>query len=1263
MKNLRFVVLTLLELALCLCVAGLFSEPLAAQTTYGSIAGTVTDASGAAIADAQVTLTNLATTEKRVAQSGSDGLYDFVNLLPSRYSIVAEKTGFKRVTRPELIVEVGQSVRIDVILQVGDVNQTIEVTSETPLLQAETSSIGQVVEERKATELPLNGRNVFNLITLAPAVIPQGSSGGTPVGVNPFGWGNYQVNGSFGNESAEYLDGQPLNIGYINLPVLIPTQDSIQEFKVQTSNLGADWGKFSGGVINLSTKSGSNGLHGEAYEYLRNKVLDANDFFLNKAGQKRPPFTQNQFGANAGGPLVIPHVYDGRDKTFWFFSWEGFRLRTGSAFTTTVPDPKTESNFAGGNFSSLCATGFTGPGGICADKDPKTGAFVDQVFDPCGGTVATAVACPNYKGSPTPFAGNIIPTARLNPTSLALLKFIPPATGTGTPGVIGNNFFTNNFTTATSGGGNQNQVVGRLDQRITDNQHIFFRYSYWNVLDLPVDPLGTGLCADRCSEKYASSTPALGYNWTVTPNTIVSVNASLSRFAYNRAPTNSGFDLTTIGWPAQYNAAIPSGARTPPTPCIFNFADNITCSQGQSFITDRNTQWDLSPNVTLVRGHHTVKLGFQLEIGRDNYAQTNVASGAFAFCGAGLSCFSSFSFADFMLGFADNPSSVENHFFGQAVVPALVAGQQIYRGFYVDDTFRVTNKLTLNLGIRYELQGPWSERFNRQSEFDPTAVNWLANPGVTAGLTNVPGLPGLKGDVSLVSTSQRTNIPLQKDNVSPRLGFAYSWDAKTVIRGGYGIFWVPNYVSFGLNPNNDFVNDATTSYTGTINGTVPVNTINTPFLPEVVPPVGRTLGALGTSMYATQVVQNFTIADYHDHPAAYIQQWNINIQRNLPWNFFVSAAYVGSKGTHLALYDSQINQLGDNFFASAAPQCAAQSADIAAFNAANPALKPLPTRCSGTPPPQVVGAPSVTLLQSVPNPFFDPTTQTAYALSGPTTTNAQLSRPFPQYTGLKLGGQGDYDSIYHSLQLTVERRFAGAGSLLVAYTNSKLITNADTLTNWLEAATGSIQDFTNLKGERSLSSQDVPQRLVISYVLDLPFGHGKRYISNATGVVDKLVSGWGVDGVTVFQKGFPLVFSNGNPNYTTSFGGGSRPNYVPGCSKGAPSGGLGNKLNEWFNTACFVSPADFTFGTESRTDSNLRGSGVNNFDFALFKRTQFGPDNRLGLEFRSEFFNLFNRTQFAPPNTSVGAANFGVVTSTAGGTNPRLIQFGLKFIF
>jgi hypothetical protein len=479
------------------------------------------------------------------------------------------------------------------------------------------------------------------------------------------------------------------------------------------------------------------------------------------------------------------------------------------------------------------------------------------------------------------------------------------------------------------------------------------------------------------------------------------------------------------------------------------------------------------------------------------------------------------------------------------------------------------------------------------------------------------------------------------------VGFAYSFNPKTVVRGGYGIFYIPNYLSFGLNPNNDPVNDATTSYTGTVNGTVPTNTINTPFLPSIVPPVGRTLGTVGTQQYMTQTVQSFAIADLGNHPAGYVQQWNLNLQRELPARFFVSAAYVGSKGTHLELYDSEFDQLGDNFLSQAATQCAAQVAVTA-------------TRCVGS---AAAGVPQVTALQSVPNPFFDPTTKTAFALGSPTTTTGQLNRPYPQYSSLRLAGQGNYDSSYNSFQLTVERRFTSGGSLLAAYTNAKLISNADTLTNWLEGGgTGAIQDYNNLKGDRSLSSQDVAQRLVISYVVDLPFGHGKRYLSGASGYMDKLVGGWGMDGVTVFQSGFPLVFTNGAPNYVTLFGAHSRPNVVAGCNKASPLSGRG-QLNEWFNTACFTQPADFTFGNESRADPTLRGSGVRNFDFALFKRTRFGPDERLGLEFRSEFFNIFNRTQFAPPNASFSSSNFGVVSSTEPGTNPRLIQFGLKFVF
>ena len=482
----------------------------------------------------------------------------------------------------------------------------------------------------------------------------------------------------------------------------------------------------------------------------------------------------------------------------------------------------------------------------------------------------------------------------------------------------------------------------------------------------------------------------------------------------------------------------------------------------------------------------------------------------------------------------------------------------------------------------------------------------------------------------------RNNLPLRSWISRRELVSPYSIDSKTVIRSGYGIFWIPDYVSFSSNPLNDMVNGGATTYTGTVDGSHPVNTIALPFPAGIAQPPGRTLGTQGTQQFLTQVVQSITEVNPGNHPQGYVQQWNLDLQRELPLGFFVSAAYVGSRGTHLAQYSQQINQISDALLAQAAAQV-------------NPSL-PNPRQ-------------NVTLVQPTPNPFF--INGQALALAGPTTTVGQLLRPFPQYAGVQLAGQGSYDSIYHSFQLTVQRRFADAGSLLVAYTNAKLISDTDTLTAWVEPGVGGIQDNNDLRGERSLSSQDVPQRLVISYVLDLPFGKGKKYLGGAEGMTDKIVGGWGVDGVTIFQRGFPLVFTNGQVNGTTLFGGGSRPNRVPACDLNVSSN-ANSGLAGWFNTACFSAPPDFTFGNEPRVDSRLRAAGITNFDFAVFKRTRFGSNERFGLEFRTEFFNIFNRTQFAPPNTMCCTANnpnFGVVTATAAGTNPRLVQFALKFLF
>ncbi|MGD0570755.1 MAG: TonB-dependent receptor [Candidatus Sulfotelmatobacter sp.] len=1221
-------------LSLSFVVLGLHLSAYA-QSTYGSVTGSVNDNTGAVVTDANVTLTNLGTGEKRTQSSGADGIFTFVNLFPGQYRVDVEKQGFKHFVRNPVTVEVQQDTHIAAALQVGEVSQVVEVTSETPLLQTESASLGQVVDQRKADELPLNGRNIFNLITVSPAAVAQGGSGGSPVGQNPFSWGNYQIGGSFANQGAEYLDGQPLNIGYINLPVIIPTQDSIGEFKVQYSNLGAEWGKFSGGVTNLSTKSGTNDWHGSVYEYFRNKVLNANEYFNKQselmAGTSNTPlpWEQNQYGFQLGGPVI-------KNKTFFYTSWEQYRQRTSAAFTTTVPGP----GMLTGNFSALCTAGFSASG-VC-------NSTAGEIFDPY--TVNSPGGRQPYgldPGDPT-CPGNCIPSAEFSMADGILGGLYYPAANL--PGTV------NNYHTAYATGGNTNEFVARGDQNIGTKTRLFGRYSYYGLLDLPENPLGTGLCLDRCAEKYHSKLLAFDVNHVLTPTTILDVNISGSRFVYARQPLLSGYDLTTLGWPSTYNAP-PSSMRTPPTP-EFPFPNDVGHSQGNSAIGDHNTQYNLSPALTLIRGKHTIQAGIQYEIGLDNYFQTNIASGAFGYQGNWTSSTatatdgSGFPYADFLLGLALNQGSFAgNQSEGVAQVPAQTKGKQTYRGFYVNDTWHVTPKFTASLGLRYELQGTWSEAYNRLTYWDPNATN-----GTVTGCSGVAGST-CPGDAMYVGTgpnSSDNNLPLDKKAFSPRIGFAYSPDQKTAVRAGYGIFFIPNYISFGLNPDNDVVNLASTDFTAstdsymtpysTLDGNTCTLTGNTfagfscansgPFTAGgIILPPGRN----ATPSLSAFVAANGspTLAPYLTPKYGYVQQYNLDIQRQLPGGFFADVAYAGSRGVHLQQYSTNVDQIPDSFVAEAAAQYAA-----------NPAATP-------------------TIATLISNPMMG--TSANATIGGPMIAAGQFDRPYPEYTGLNLGGYGCCFSDYNALQATVTRRFQGGGTLLVAYTNAKLLTNTDTLTSWLEGPTGgvgSVQDWNNLAGEKSLSSQDVSQRLVISYVLDLPFGHGRAYASNLTGVANGLVSGWGIDGITTLQRGFPLKISWAGAATgleAANLGiANIRPNVVPGCDK--KSGG--GSIAQWFNTSCFAAPPEWGYGSESRTDATLRTPGIDNFDFAVFKRTTI--KEKVGVEFRTEFFNLFNHPYFSPPgegyNGTATGNGFGQITSTVFGgvaNAERLIQFAL----
>ena len=773
----------------------------------------------------------------------------------------------------------------------------------------------------------------------------------------------------------------------------------------------------------------------------------------------------------------------------------------------------------------------------------------------------------------------------------------------------------------------------------------------------------------------------------VTRNTILNVNASISRFTYLRGPINDNFDMTQEGWPAAYNPLVPSIERTPLTPCFGQTNSPVGCSQGQSAIYDANTQFNISPQVTMIRGHHTFVWGLQLEEGYDNYLQTNTGGGLISFAGSwtsaapgvvgagnvqGNSAGNGEDFADFLLGYGNGQGAAfGNQTSGSLVISGPISGKQTYRAFYFGDTWHATNKLTVNLGLRYELQGPWSERYDKMTYFNPSVTN--------SSVTGCNGTPGsaCPGDLFLVKTgvnSSRNNLPLSKTEILPRLGFAYAVNPKTVVRGGFGIFFIPNYVSFGTNPYVDPVSSATSNFfSSNDHGSTPAATLNAnscslagnnnlvclgqgPFGQDVAAGVNNLTPVPGrnpqpnVSQYILNQ-NNFSATGYTVQKYGYMEQWNLDIQRELPGGWFADVAYAGSHGVHLPQFNTNINQIPDSFIATAASQYAQG------------------------------GAPAVTLTQKVTAypfacPLCSPVNNLPGGLGQGNLIQGQLDRPYPQYSGLNLNGYGCCGSSYNALQATVKKRFSAGGTMLVSYTNAKLMSNTDTLTSWLEGGTtggvGGIQDWNNLAGERSLSSQDVSQRLVVSYVLDLPFGHGKKYLAGLNGFAGGFVSGWGLDGITTFQRGFPVKLSWGGGNALTAAGlgiGSLRPDVVSGCDKSV-SGSAVRRLTEWFNTSCFTAPSGintatglqnnpWTFGDEPRVDATLRQQGVDNWDFAVFKRTTIYE--RVNFEFRFELFNLFNHPQFGPPNGTVTSSTFAQVTNTV--NLPRLMQFGLKLNF
>ncbi len=1136
-------------------------SPSAAQSTFGTIVGTVTDSTQAAIPSATVTITNLGTSEQRTAVTDARGGYSFVYLPPGSYQIEVQATGFKRYSRSPIVVEVQSALRIDPTLEVGEVTETLTVTAESPLLQTQSTTVGDVVEGRLVEDMPLNGRNPLNLIALAPGVVPQGSTSGSGLGnqaggkyTNNTGWGNYQIGGGMGNQSAFYLDGTPLNTNNANSIGLVPVQDAIQEFRVDTNSVNPEFGRFSGGVVNMATKSGTNEYHGTAYEFLRNRALNANDFFNNRSGSPRPSFTQNQYGAALGGPIQ-------KNKLFFFGSWEGFALRKGTPSLLTVPTAKMRQ----GDFSE-----------------------VSQIYDPyttCG--LQGVGACPaGQETTRVPFAGNQIPQARMDHTATILQDVW------GMPNLPGTS---NNFNTNASLGGNQNQVTARADYSFSDNQRMFARFTYWDGNSLPFDPFKKKF--GGLASLFGAKSAVVGDTYTLNPTTILDFRLSYLRSLHAFRPEQTGTDISQYG-PAWADLSSQITLPVAPLPAVSGY-------QGFSgvFIKSTNNLYFLSGSITKILGRHSLKFGGEARRWDWIFIQSNTAAGQFRFDNVFTSANpldpgkTGASYASYLLG---TPSS------GSLGAGAWTNSHQYYSGFYVSDSFRLTNKLTLNYGVRLNVMGSFSEVRDRIVVFQPDAVDPL---GQQVGMD-------LRGQLAFVNSDAYPNhhqLGAAKVLPAPRFGIAYSPDMKTVFRAGYGISWVSaEQINYSMAPFQSPVNSTTTTMvTSNDGGLTPFNTLSNPFPDGLIQPLEHDPALL--SRFEGQSFR----APIPGQPTPYIQQWNFEVQRQLAQGLALTVGYAGSKATHLSFSQLATNQLPDQYLSMGSD-----------------------------------------LLATVNNPFYGVLPTSAGQLALPTTTASQLLRPYIQYQNLNDSGNQRGNSTYNSLQVKLVKRLGEGGTFQASYTWSKLLSDTDTLTSWLEAGhpVGGVQNANDLRLEKSLASFDTPHRLVLSYVVDLPFGRGKKLLSNVHGVSDRLISGWGLNGVTTFQSGFPLALTTAS-NLTNSLGGGSRPNVV--SSNTVISGSAQSRLGEWFNTAAFAQPAAFTFGNESRTDPNVRANGINNWDVTVFKNTAL--TERFNLEFRTEFFNLFNRTQFADPGTQLGNPQFGVVTSTL--NQPRLVQFGLRLRF
>ena len=730
--------------ALVPVIVVVISAPAAAQSFYGSLISVTQDAQGGVIPGATVVLTNTATNERREGVTGEDGTYRFVNLVPGTYRLEVELPGFQRYVRDQIVVNVQSTPRIEATLQLGSLQETVSVTGEAPLLQTENTSVGTVVGSRGVQELPLNGRNVLNLIAVAPTVVPQGSSDGSLTGKNVFAAGNYQIGGGVANQSASFYDGVPLqDMAYGNIVALTPSPEAVEEFRVQTNNSSAEFGRFTGGVVNMVSRSGSNSFRGTVFEYGRNRALNSNTFFGKRAGLDKPPFVQNNFGGVLGGPVL-------RNKLFFFSSYEGYRNREGVLFRRTVPTAAMKAgDFSDyGNLTTGAVVPIYDPWTQCGITNPGNGRYNGD----CG-TVPNRLQ----------FPGNIIPDNRISPIARRYLDFPVYAEPT-VPG----RWRTENWEKNASIGGDNDQISFRGDYNLSQTQRLIGRYTRFESNNLPLDLFDNGQ-RTGAPEHFVTTQVMAANTYTINSSTVLDMRFGYLHWDYDRTPGNLGINLVqSFGLPQTPYGEISERSGIPGMETIPTIAAGSNSFMSTGLIYADNRSYAVTPTLTKIAGGHTLKLGANILWATEDYFQNNATGGTFDFSTAPTALdgtnpgATGDPFASFLLGIPTG---------GTYQSSGWTYARTSYQAYFLDDSWQVNPKLTLNLGARWEIPGVFSEKDDRIVTFNPEVVN-----PVVAGRTNpVTGQP-YRGAFELVNSDEQPERGVRKEvfnRVAPRVGFAY----------------------------------------------------------------------------------------------------------------------------------------------------------------------------------------------------------------------------------------------------------------------------------------------------------------------------------------------------------------------------------------------------------------------------------------------------------------------------------------------------------